>query len=698
MQTTVLPLQAAGAAPSDSKTGSKEPYWANKSQWAKSYFRKDASGWTCKIEGCTKTYALKTSPVNLEYHLVGAHKHTIPASLDPSNKRPRSAEQSCLTQLSFHSKEDQDLVQMEKIVVAYCMNFRVASNSFDNIYWKDAFRQSIPDGMRSAKALRHRIRIFSDKLKNTFLPLLRGTLTSLQMDGGKSITRRKLLGICVVLEQMALLLECFDTNHATLNKEYYRDVVARVVVSLMELQCITVGITCDNEASPNAGVELAISTRPACAHLIHFRCGCHTCELVTESLADAFPELQEAISEAKEITKHIRNNKVLEKALQDLQTSNNVTEAHVLGVCMSNNTRKWASGYGMISRLVKLEVYVLMLQTNPAYTLPATNFPRLKAALKMLFEFYLLEQIMQRDGSNALHLSFCWRRISDMFEIYIADLRQRFTQPRGEEPEEGKHTQLQADWDKRHALMCSSKVYHLFAALWPDPNGTNNAFPLKRELIQEAYEELDGLVAKQWHIWQRFPKLFLLPDSYVVVSGGPTPSSQNDFILRARGSLTQHLTGATLAIRRAREAFQVSAVQVETLLRGGGALPDRKRRSDKLVPVFNPRMYWSSLGWEHPELYVIYNVGEHCSATEAAVERLFSTEAICHDRIRNRMRAATVEAIMSVRWNLGPVAMLLNRLQLAGKQEFKHVFNNQLSAEEENSASGSDNDKTDEDE
>jgi hypothetical protein len=82
-------------------------------------------------------------------------------------------------------------------VVAYCKNFRVASNSFDNIYWKDAFRQSIPDAMRSAKALR-----------------------------GKSITRRKLLGICVVLEQMALLLECFDTNHATLNKEYYRDVVA----------------------------------------------------------------------------------------------------------------------------------------------------------------------------------------------------------------------------------------------------------------------------------------------------------------------------------------------------------------------------------------------------------------------------------------------------------------------------------------
>ena len=79
------------------------------------------------------------------------------------------------------------------------------------------------------------------------------------------------------------------------------------------------------------------------------------------------------------------------------------------------------------------------------------------------------------------------------------------------------------------------------------------------------------------------------------------------------------------------------------------------------------------------------------------MERLFSTEAICHDRIRNRMRAATVEAIMGVRWNLGPVAMLLNRLQLAGKQEFQHVFNNLLSAaEQDDSANGSDDDKTDE--
>ncbi len=126
---------------------------------------------TCKLEGCCTQFKANSSTTNLEYHLTrpGKRNHglALPSCLDPALKKQRSSGQSVLSAFSFHPKEQVDLIQKEKIVVAYCMNIWMATRSFDNIYWKDAFKASIPEGLQSAKSLRLAIQDFSTKTQSS---------------------------------------------------------------------------------------------------------------------------------------------------------------------------------------------------------------------------------------------------------------------------------------------------------------------------------------------------------------------------------------------------------------------------------------------------------------------------------------------------------------------------------------------------
>ena len=68
----------------------------------------------------------------------------------------------------------------------------------------------------------------------------------------------------------------------------------------------------------------------------------------------------------------------------------------------------------MIARLVRLKPYVVLLEGKPEYEKPAINWNNYNVVLATVFHFYLLEQILQRDAANALHLSFCWLKVRDL--------------------------------------------------------------------------------------------------------------------------------------------------------------------------------------------------------------------------------------------------------------------------------------------
>ena len=56
-------------------------------------------------------------------------------------------------------------------------------------------------------------------------------------------------------------------------------------------------------------------------HLLHFRCGDHTIELMVSNLANSFPLLQEAIDISKSFVIAVRGTKSLWKALNDVQVA-----------------------------------------------------------------------------------------------------------------------------------------------------------------------------------------------------------------------------------------------------------------------------------------------------------------------------------------------------------------------------------------
>ena len=59
-------------------------------------------------------------------------------------------------------------------------------------------------------------------------------------------------------------------------------------------------------------------------HLLHFRCGDHTIELMVSNLANSFPMLQEAIDISKSFVIAVRGTKSLWKALNDVQVAASV--------------------------------------------------------------------------------------------------------------------------------------------------------------------------------------------------------------------------------------------------------------------------------------------------------------------------------------------------------------------------------------
>ena len=121
-------------------------------------------------------------------------------------------------------------------------------------------------------------------------------------------------------------------------------------------------------------------------YLLHFRCGDHTIELMISNLANSFPLLQEAIHTSKSFVTAVRGTKSLWKALKDVQVAAGVKKP--LSVFLSGNTRKWSSGYFMISRLLQLRSYI---ESHSDYK--SSHFQLIDAAKEYLFIPYLLEQI-----------------------------------------------------------------------------------------------------------------------------------------------------------------------------------------------------------------------------------------------------------------------------------------------------------------
>jgi hypothetical protein len=242
----------------------------------------------------------------------------------------------------FSTGAKYDTQQIENVVLAYCFNSRMAFSSVENMFFKRAFKASLPFGVRSAKTLKEAILAFGIKLEMVRTTVCKDSLVAAQVDGGKSITKEKLFAFVIVSSGVPFLQELFNTKLERLDTGYYTTYLTRVMMEFEKSNTFCVSITMDNEAAMNAGTRVGLETVDCLRHLIHFRCGAHTLELVMTALGNACEWIQGAIDIASDVSKMIRSRKALSKRLFDMQQDN--AGSRPLGVFLSNNTRKWSSG------------------------------------------------------------------------------------------------------------------------------------------------------------------------------------------------------------------------------------------------------------------------------------------------------------------------------------------------------------------
>eukprot|EP00731_Ephydatia_muelleri_P024533 Em0016g804a len=255
------------------------------------------------------------------------------------------------------------------------------------------------------------------------------------------------------------------------------------------------------------------------------------------------------------------------------------------------------------------------------------DFQLLEYARSALLEFYLVEQLLQRDSASVIHLSLFWYSISTKVKQTVINLRQK-----GFHPEANA---LEEKMKQRQLLMEESGVFHLCLILWPEAVNLPN-------LQRYANREIEFLVMRQWKKWQKFADIVGLPQEYRTSDPQTDDEKQTNFILSCRSDLMKHVTTGDTAIRTARAHFLRESKIAEEKL---------KPSKDSKAHAFNLKAYWESIGADIPALYVLYYVLSCCAASEAGVEWFFSTEGLFHDDVRSSISPVITKAVICTRWN-----------------------------------------------
>jgi hypothetical protein len=234
--------------------------YATISAWVWAMFTKHPHGNQCRVCNDVKK---SLSSSSLEYHL----KHVHGLEPNVSNKKRK------LTTLTtmFAGAGSAKANQTEKLALAWCMS-TIPFAAADNAYFKAAFKDSLCTGMKTSKGVRKAVRDLDERLHKITTPQLKGKVTSLQLDGGKSISLNKLLACVAMMDETPILYELFDTNLEILNTPYFCDYFKRVVRELEALGCLVVSVTMEHEASGHAGLRQAVIEIEFCGQLIKLRC------------------------------------------------------------------------------------------------------------------------------------------------------------------------------------------------------------------------------------------------------------------------------------------------------------------------------------------------------------------------------------------------------------------------------------------
>jgi hypothetical protein len=512
-----------------------------------------------------------------------------------------------------------------------------------------------------------------------------------QVDGAKDVNSDKTLGEAVVTGGR---FYCWDVERpptgATYDAPYYKGRLQKFVEDVEACGSIMCGITMDNEASLNAGMTL-LRREQAFKRIIHNRCTNHTAELLLNDVQHHIPKLQLCMTACHDIVTAVKNNKAYKDALRTSQIRQGVVKPRRL--IKSNNTRKWSSGFLMLSRVQELYTHLAAL----ADYVSADEVPKrrewlsefapkfqvevspmlLEACVRVLYWVYVGEQILQRDVSSVIHAAHVFEELCAIFENRNVQEIQRIS------PlllADANVDGLRRDSGQRRDKLSENGVYNLALCMWPL---TDNQLASH----EQGMDELDVLVDNCWHIWQEKQDVFgsAIPIAFRVRNMNDNvemDEKRNAFKTAVGEQLTSHMLAQTDRIRNAKDRFtQASNAIFADLSRGAGC--PKVERGPVVRDRFKLSDYWLAVQCELPALYPVFLVLNSVCATEAGCERIFSKEGFIHSALRNRMNHRLI------------VAILRNAIN---GEAFDGVLNGQMVLDDEDVVDVTEDERSDDDE
>jgi hypothetical protein len=292
------------------------------------------------------------------------------------------------------------------------------------------------------------------------------------------------------------------------------------------------------------------------------------------------------------------------------------------------------------------------------------NWQLMSAFCKRAFPFYLCEQILQRDSSNAVHLAFFWKKCitaarSIRQEVCdaVEEMIRGGTDRRQLESTSAAMEKLKRKMDKRDRKMLACKVFHLCGALWPsvvfapgDPNWVT------------VETELSAFIHASFRKWVEFRDVVGLPVSCTEQTGHMC------LFLHVVREISSLVSSSNATISAAKVLFNREVQEAEVSFQDLGDVDPQPHptseqvRRNRKKDVYSSSLdsYWSTFKFSHPHAYFIYHVLSHCCGTEAGTERMFSSEKQIHSAIRQALNLDFTQAVMRIRWNFEPIMEFLN--------------------------------------
>ncbi len=157
-------------------------------------------------------------------------------------------------------------------------------------------------------------------------------------------------------------------------------------------------------------------------HLLVIRCSVHTLELLQGTIINSHSCLIRVAKSVRKLAKLVRAHKHWRSLLFKTQKMLD-PDGTAIKLVVHSNTRKWSSTYLVLARIVRLKPTVqCLLSSKPPKGvphLPDMPWSDLDLCSEILFQFYVREQVLQRDGANVVEMAYLWHTLKLCVEKHI---------------------------------------------------------------------------------------------------------------------------------------------------------------------------------------------------------------------------------------------------------------------------------------